>query len=158
MLKPKRTRLFRLFPLFCLLFCAVVILGSSLAFARVKAISSADAIDELVFKDIYIIGDAEVSEDVPIQYRAIALYRKSDGTIYAFDVTDGGRSAYPLVMGDANLDGTVDIVDLGMLSGNYGKQIDLSDPNSHPWRAGDFNLDGKVDLLDLSILSSNYAN
>ncbi|QNN24867.1 hypothetical protein HED60_22160 [Planctomycetales bacterium ZRK34] len=53
-------------------------------------------------------------------------------------------------LGDANLDGFVDIADLTRLSQNYG--------GSGGWGEGDFNGDGLVDIADLTILSSHYGS
>ncbi len=48
--------------------------------------------------------------------------------------------------GDLNVDNKVDVVDLSMLLGNYGKT-----------GSGDLNGDGTVGILDLSILLSNFG-
>lgn len=53
-------------------------------------------------------------------------------------------------LGDANLDGTVDIADLVRLSQNYS--------GAGGWAQGDFNGDGVIDIADLVILSSNYSS
>ena len=53
----------------------------------------------------------------------------------------------PLKLGDANHDGTVNILDLSILLTNYGSQ------NSNC----DFNSDGTVNILDLSILLTHYG-
>jgi hypothetical protein len=50
--------------------------------------------------------------------------------------------------GDANLDGQVDVTDLGALATNW--QL------SSPWTGGDFNYDGFVDVTDLGILATNW--
>ncbi len=52
--------------------------------------------------------------------------------------------------GDANLDGKVDLADLGMLGDNWGK-------TGKTWLDGDFDDDGVVDLSDLGILSVNWG-
>jgi hypothetical protein len=54
------------------------------------------------------------------------------------------------VMGDANMDGIVDVSDLGILAGNWEADIDVH------WYKGDFNLDGIVDVSDLGILAGNW--
>jgi autotransporter-associated beta strand protein len=51
--------------------------------------------------------------------------------------------------GDANLSGTVDIVDLGILASHYG--------HAGKWDQGDFNYDGIVNVVDLGILATNYG-
>jgi hypothetical protein len=50
--------------------------------------------------------------------------------------------------GDANLDGQVDVTDLGALATNWQQ--------SGVWTAGDFNYDGLVDVSDLGILATNW--
>jgi MYXO-CTERM domain-containing protein len=56
------------------------------------------------------------------------------------------------VAGDANLDGKVDIGDLGLLAGNW-QQL-----SGKVWDDGDFNYDGKVDIADLGLLAGNWQN
>jgi len=53
--------------------------------------------------------------------------------------------------GDANLDGSVDVGDLGILGSNYGQ-------SGRDWATGDFNGDGWVDVGDLGILGANYGS
>jgi hypothetical protein len=53
--------------------------------------------------------------------------------------------------GDANLDGQVDIADLGILAANWHQP-------GRNWLAGDFNGDGRVDIADLGILASNWQS
>jgi hypothetical protein len=52
--------------------------------------------------------------------------------------------------GDANNDGYVDVVDLGILAKNYDTV------GSAVWSMGDFNNDSAVDVVDLGILAKNY--
>lgn len=52
--------------------------------------------------------------------------------------------------GDANLDGQVDIGDLGLLSGSWQQ------PSGRSWFDGDFTFDGAVDIGDLGLLSGNW--
>jgi hypothetical protein len=54
-------------------------------------------------------------------------------------------------MGDANLDGVVDVSDLSILAANYGIESDAT------WDLGDFNGDGAVNVSDLSLLAANYG-
>lgn len=51
-------------------------------------------------------------------------------------------------LGDSNLDGQVDITDLGNLATNWQAAGD--------WLGGDFNFDGTVDITDLGLLASNW--
>jgi hypothetical protein len=57
--------------------------------------------------------------------------------------------AYALV-GDTNLDGTVNLIDLLILLDNYGE-------TGADWAQGDFNYDGVVNLTDLLALLNNYG-
>jgi fibronectin-binding autotransporter adhesin len=50
--------------------------------------------------------------------------------------------------GDATLDGTVNIYDLGQILANYNK--------SGVWATGDFNYDGTVNIYDLGKILANY--
>ncbi|QDU72059.1 dockerin type I domain-containing protein [Mucisphaera calidilacus] len=54
--------------------------------------------------------------------------------------------------GDANLDGSVDLLDLSILANHFGQAA------GSMWKDGDFTEDGAVDLLDLSILAANFNN
>lgn len=54
--------------------------------------------------------------------------------------------------GDFNGDGVVDILDLDILSTNFGQMGGAATPDD-----GDANDDGKVDILDLDLLSSNFG-
>ncbi len=56
-----------------------------------------------------------------------------------------------LVPGDANIDGHVDVTDLGILATNYGVTSGME------WGDGDFTGDGAVDVSDLGILATNYG-
>ena len=54
-------------------------------------------------------------------------------------------------LGDANRDGLVDYLDLGILAANYRLE-------ARSWADGDFTLDHKVDYLDLGVLAGNYRH
>ena len=53
-------------------------------------------------------------------------------------------------IGDANVDGCVNILDLGALASNYGAF-------GTTWEEADFNDDGLTNILDLGILSTHYG-
>ncbi|NTV30872.1 hypothetical protein HGA91_02740 [candidate division WWE3 bacterium] len=55
---------------------------------------------------------------------------------------------------DINHDGNVDVFDLGLLAGNYGKTI--TSQSNDIERASDINNDGVVSIFDLGILVSRY--
>ncbi len=65
---------------------------------------------------------------------------------------DGIDALEVMAAADANLDGTVDVLDLSILATNYG-----TFPGTLGWTMADFNNDGSVNVLDLSILASNYS-
>jgi len=50
--------------------------------------------------------------------------------------------------GDTNLDGKVDVTDLGALATNW--------QTSNVWTGGDFSYDGFVDVTDLGMLATNW--
>jgi len=54
-------------------------------------------------------------------------------------------------VGDTNLDGSVDVSDLGNVSTNYGVT------GGATWAQGDVNYDGNVDVGDLGATAGNYA-
>lgn len=53
------------------------------------------------------------------------------------------------VAGDVNGDGSVNIVDIGIVVDHYGESVD-------PYQNGDLNGDGIVNIVDLGIVISNY--
>jgi len=57
--------------------------------------------------------------------------------------------AYTLA-GDANLDGSVDILDYQAMAPHY------DEAGVHDWSQGDFNHDGHVDILDYQAMAPNY--
>jgi hypothetical protein len=52
--------------------------------------------------------------------------------------------------GDADLDGSVTLLDFNRLAANFGL-------NGKFWSAGDFNYDGAVNLLDFNLLAQNFG-
>jgi len=56
-----------------------------------------------------------------------------------------------LIPGDADLNGVVDVCDLGILATNYGAISGAT------WTMGDFTGEGAVDVCDLGILATNYG-
>jgi len=76
---------------------------------------------------------------------------------YSVDCGDSSKRPYlyiqyypPLIGGDANRDGVVDVRDLGILATNYGMA------SGAQWSQGDFNGDGAVNVVDLGVLATNY--
>jgi hypothetical protein len=87
----------------------------------------------------------------------VAQTHPSYGLGYADSADPGNPAALPsatieiryTLLGDANLDGVVNGVDLGILSANFNKGVT-------GWDAGDFNYDNAVNLADFASLSANF--
>lgn len=60
---------------------------------------------------------------------------------------------HPLLAGDVNMDGCVDISDLNILAANWGKSL----TSGGSWSVGDLNGDGFVDMSDLVIVSADWG-
>ncbi len=71
-----------------------------------------------------------------------------DTTTYWDNVSLSVGRALPSIAGDANLDGVVDISDLGLLATNWQA--------AGSWLGGDFTGDGFVDISDLGLLATNW--
>ncbi|MEM7807808.1 MAG: choice-of-anchor tandem repeat NxxGxxAF-containing protein, partial [Planctomycetota bacterium] len=76
---------------------------------------------------------------------------------YGYSLADGRRGIAittldSAIAGDANFDGTVDLVDFGLLRAGFGSSGDVTRLD------GDFNKDGVVDLADFGILRSNFGS
>jgi hypothetical protein len=76
------------------------------------------------------------------------------GINYAADAGAGLKAVrltlWPLLAGDANLDGKVTLSDLTALAADFGSA-------SAAWRTGDFDLDGKVTWQDYLLAKANYG-
>ncbi len=66
------------------------------------------------------------------------------------------------ILGDANSDGMVDIMDLAILGANINTDMAILGANinidDRLWMHGDFNFDGVVDVEDLAILGTHWTN
>ncbi|HSV16628.1 MAG TPA: autotransporter-associated beta strand repeat-containing protein, partial [Tepidisphaeraceae bacterium] len=76
----------------------------------------------------------------------------SVGAVGYLDLGNGKIEARYTLIGDADLNGAVDVGDLGALATNYGITTGGS------WSGGDFNYDNMVDVGDLGALATNYGN
>jgi hypothetical protein len=64
----------------------------------------------------------------------------------------GNQIVYtPALIGDANLDGSVTFIDLGIVAQNLGAI-------NSDWEHGDFNYDGTTNFLDIGLLAQNLNN
>ena len=76
-----------------------------------------------------------------------SFYAQSNVLNAGFEFDNLGLYASALP-GDANLDGKVDISDLGILATNW--------QTAGLWNGGDFTCDGLVDISDLGLLATNW--
>jgi hypothetical protein len=60
------------------------------------------------------------------------------------------RFDFSFIRGDANIDGAVDLTDLGVLAANFG-QVNRN------FNEGDFNYDNIVDLKDFQLFASRFG-
>jgi hypothetical protein len=88
----------------------------------------------------YALGYAEAS-DVFIAFPADFVGQSVDDSAVLVRYTRGG---------DANLDGTVSLVDFNRLAASFGQT------NSN-WGQGNFNYDGATNLLDFNLLAANFG-
>ncbi|WP_236254300.1 autotransporter-associated beta strand repeat-containing protein [Mucisphaera calidilacus] len=72
-----------------------------------------------------------------------------NGMVLALFTDQTGIRGIATLPGDANLDASVDLLDLSILASNFNQNAD--------WSTADFNGDERADLLDLSILASNFG-
>jgi hypothetical protein len=82
-----------------------------------------------------VSGDTVVDDGDLTRWRAIAARENGFST--------------PFLLGDANLDGTVNASDLNALAQNW-----LSAANT--WQSGDFNADGVINVGDLNKIGKNW--
>jgi hypothetical protein len=69
----------------------------------------------------------------------------------SLDIGGGQVEARPTLAGDTNLDGAVDVADLGNLATNFGFST------GGVWGQGDFDYNGSVDVADLGDLATNFG-
>jgi autotransporter-associated beta strand protein len=74
------------------------------------------------------------------------------GVLGYIDRGNGQTEVRYTLAGDANLDGTVDVADLGVLATSYGVS------GGAIWAQGDFDDNGNVDVGDLGALATNYGS
>lgn len=79
-----------------------------------------------------------------IAFLQVMYYGYGENSGFIVDDLEYALDAAAVLVGDANLDGAVDLQDLGALQSNFGGRGD--------WAAGDFNGDDHVDLSDFVML------
>jgi len=100
-----------------------------------------------------ITGD-DLPGGIASQIRASGAQMVMNGSLATMQtfLIDANEEGFALTLpGDADLDGDVDLNDLGTLAGHYGLGSEML------WLQGDFDGDGDVDLNDLSGLASHYG-
>ena len=104
-----------------------------------------------VWRDAYLLvgpyGGGRIVSDGTLERDSGLTYTLQQGQIEVGSWA--GAVLVRTVRGDANLDWTVDYLDLGALATCYGM-------TAAAWSQGDFNADGQVDYLDLGVLATNY--
>ncbi|HSV12641.1 MAG TPA: PEP-CTERM sorting domain-containing protein, partial [Tepidisphaeraceae bacterium] len=79
------------------------------------------------------------------------IFTSSTGGVIGYADQGGGVTEVRFTLaGDANLDGSVDVADLGRLATNYNSAMP-------EWTAGDFDYNGTIDVGDLGALATNYG-
>jgi autotransporter-associated beta strand protein len=80
------------------------------------------------------------------------LFTSSTGGVLGYMNTGSGTTEVRFTLaGDTNLDGAVDVADLGALATNYGMT------SGAVWAQGDATGDGAVDVADLGQVATNYG-
>lgn len=100
------------------------------------------------------INSSDAAGDATHHHAVGAILNGTSGLYTSWDgqsVTTSDVLVKYTLGGDATLDGTVDVSDLGILATNYGK------PTGQTWATGDFTYDGKVDVSDLGVLATDYG-
>ena len=77
------------------------------------------------------------------------LVNNTDVTQWLSDAATEHGFAEPYFLGDANLDGVINVHDLNAVGFHWLQDVAL-------WSAGDFTADGKVDAADLNALGQNW--
>jgi hypothetical protein len=85
-------------------------------------------------------GDVSIINDTG--FAGLHFTKNYSATALALETTGLG--------GDANLDGTVNLLDFNALAAHFGQ-------SGVNWLAGDFSGDGTVNLLDFNILAGNFG-
>jgi hypothetical protein len=76
---------------------------------------------------------------------------RSGGAIGSLDLGNGTVEIRFTLLGDTNLDGTVNVVDLANLAGNFGAATGAV------WVSGDLDYNGNTNVADLADLAANFG-
>jgi hypothetical protein len=99
-----------------------------------------------------ITGSSAATIRTQIIAKQITTSTLTGGVLGYTDIGGGQTEVRFTLKGDANLDGKVDIGDLGTLSTYFGATSGAS------WSNGDFDYNGGVDVGDLGALSTNFGS
>jgi hypothetical protein len=95
-----------------------------------------------------------------VEAQVAAVIAAKSGGVWGIGYADGGKDANqtvavgnqlviePALIGDANLNGTVNFIDLGIVAQNLGS-------SAGDWEHGDFNYDGTTNFLDIGLVAQN---
>ena len=80
------------------------------------------------------------------------IFTTSSGGVLGYADIGGGKVEVRFtILGDENLDGTVNTTDFAVLASNFNQTNQL-------WGQGDFNNDGVVNALDFNAIATNFGN
>jgi hypothetical protein len=86
------------------------------------------------------------------QIAAGHIWTSTSGRVVgSLDLGGGQTEARATLLGDSNLDGTVNVTDLANLAGNYGRT------SGGVWTGGDFDYNNNVNVADLADLAGNFG-
>ena len=116
----------------------------------------AGGLREGALAEAYLLGETLIGAEAEI-YLGRAYDSSTDARDLLFEyatasgnIFEGVIDYFSPLLGDANNDGEVSLLDLDILGQNYNR--------AGEWADGDFNGDGQVSLIDLDILGANYRN
>src|SRR3989344_1626725 len=99
----------------------------------------------------------KINLNTPSKLRTLLLYISSSLTLlfflFIFGVTFNAKIASAIIMGDINLDGTVNVLDFALLVDAYATSLGETNYNSNANLNGDF----VINVLDLVIFVENYG-
>ncbi|MEM9294781.1 MAG: dockerin type I domain-containing protein [Planctomycetota bacterium] len=123
--------------------------GSTLPDIKVMAIITSGGGD---FPSNQILPGVNSVDNLGTTFGSTALVDFTTITGDQFATIPNPLGSTPTLPGDANNDGTVDLLDFDVLAQNFGSNT------GNGAAEGDFNGDGVVDLLDFDILAQNFGS